>query len=29
MTLDLALGAILAIGLLGYFLIALIRPDRF
>ncbi len=29
MSLDLVLGAVLAIALLGYFLGALIRPDRF
>jgi len=29
MTLDLALGAVLAAGLLVYFLIALLRPEKF
>ena len=29
MTLDIVLGAVLAVVLLGYFLVALARPDRF
>jgi len=29
MTLDLALGAIVALGLLVYLVLALIRPERF
>jgi K+-transporting ATPase KdpF subunit len=29
MTLDYALGAIVAIGLLGYLLYALIKPEKF